>query len=77
MTDATLSAQRQAMGRVLRELREERELSKLAVARHIREPLRTVEGWETGTGSLTFEDLVRLGRLFELPLSEVAERAGL
>jgi len=76
MTEPSLTEQRQAVGHVLRELREERKLSKLAVARHVGEPLRAVEGWEDGTGPLTFEDLVRLGRLFDVRLTEIAARIG-
>lgn len=76
MLDAEIAKLRQNLGGVLRDLREERGMSKLSVARHVGETLRTVDGWEDGTGHLTFEDIVRLGRLYDVRLSEIVTRAG-
>lgn len=75
MLDVEIANLRASLGRVLRLLREERGLSKLAVARRLSVPLRSVEGWESGTGPLSFEDLVQLARLFDVRLSEIVTRA--
>jgi DNA-binding transcriptional regulator YiaG len=74
MHDAEIARLRRNLGRVLRELREEQELSALAVSRHVGQPLRVVQGWEDGTGEPTFEDLVLTCRLLGVRLSEVAAR---